>query len=99
MKKQKTIGTASKMLLAWGLPALAGVSLTGVAHADDAVPLTVAQAAPAAGTGTAVAQAPTQNAIVNAEATQAVTPPDEPSAQSKSKGFIADSHLDFLFRN
>lgn len=47
MKKQKTIGTASKMLLAWGLPALAGVSLTGVARADDAAPapLTVAQAA------------------------------------------------------
>ncbi|WP_420795752.1 hypothetical protein, partial [Burkholderia multivorans] len=38
MKKQKTIGTASKMLLAWGLPALAGVSLTGVARADDAAP-------------------------------------------------------------
>ncbi|BEV50596.1 MULTISPECIES: OprD family porin [Burkholderia] len=101
MKKQKTIGTASKMLLAWGLPALAGVSLTGVAHADDAAsaPLTVAQAAPAAGSGASVAQATTPNAIVNAEASQAVTPPDEPSAQSKSNGFIADSHLDFLFRN
>lgn len=102
MKKQKTIGTASKMLLAWGLPALAGVSLTGVACADDAAPapLTVAQAAPAAGASASVAQATTPNAIVNAEATQAVTPPDEqPSAQSKSKGFIADSHLDFLFRN
>ncbi|UXZ64599.1 OprD family porin [Burkholderia multivorans] len=102
MKKQKTIGTASKMLLAWGLPALAGVSLTGVARADDAAPapLTVAQAAPAAGASASVAQATTPNAVVNAEASQAVTPSDEqPSAQSKSKGFIADSHLDFLFRN
>ena len=95
MKKQKTIGTASKMLLAWGLPALAGVSLTGVAHADDAAPapLTLAQAARAT-----VAQATTPNAVINAEA-KAVTPPDEPSAQSQSKGFIADSHLNFLFRN
>lgn len=66
MKKQKTIGTASKMLLAWGLPALAGVSLTGVAHADDAAPapLTIAQAAP----GATVAQAATPNAVINAEA-------------------------------
>ncbi|KVG30688.1 OprD family outer membrane porin [Burkholderia ubonensis] len=95
MTKHRKIGTTSKMLLAWGLPALAGVSLTGAAYADDAAPLTVAQAAP----GATVAQASTPNAIINAEATQAVTPPDEPSAQSKSNGFIADSHLNFLFRN
>lgn len=97
MTQYRTIGTTSKMLLAWGLPALAGVSLTGMAYADDAAPapLTVAQAAP----GTTVAQAVTPNAVINAEATQAVLPPDEPSAQSKSNGFIADSHLNFLFRN
>ncbi|OAJ59765.1 OprD family outer membrane porin [Paraburkholderia ginsengiterrae] len=44
-------------------------------------------------------QPDTTNAIVNAEAEQAVTQPAPPSSQAASKGFIADSHLKLEFRN
>ncbi|WP_179402757.1 OprD family porin [Burkholderia guangdongensis] len=109
MKKHHSIRKVSKtMLLAWGLPALASAALPGVVFADEPVPLTIAQAAPVSGTtagatagaaaGTTVAQ-DTTNAVIGAEATQAVTPPETVSSQSKSRGLIADSHLDFLFRN
>lgn len=54
MKKHRKIGAASKaVLLAWGLPALAGVSLTSIAYADDAAPAPAATAPAAADTGAA----------------------------------------------
>ncbi|CAH2796376.1 MAG: Outer membrane low permeability porin, OprD family [uncultured Paraburkholderia sp.] len=44
-------------------------------------------------------QPDTTNALVNAEASQTVTPPEPPSSQAASKGFIADSHLNLQLRN
>lgn len=87
---------ARAVVLAWGLPMLAGVSISGAARADDAAPAAPAQAPSAAALAQ---QAATPNAVVSADATQAVMPPAPVSSQAKSKGFIADSHFDVLLRN
>ncbi|KVN06651.1 MULTISPECIES: OprD family porin [unclassified Burkholderia] len=87
---------ARAVVLAWGLPMLTGVSISGAARADDAASAAPAQAPSAA---MLVQQATTPNAIINADATQAVMPPEPVSSQAKSNGFIADSHFDVLLRN
>ncbi|WDD91171.1 OprD family porin [Burkholderia sp. FERM BP-3421] len=94
MGKNKSMKVASRAVrLAWSWPAVAGLALSPAAWADDA------PAASASGATSVAQQATTPNAIVNAEATQAVTPPEPKSSQSQSNGFIADSHLNVLFRN
>ncbi|MBP0589742.1 OprD family outer membrane porin [Paraburkholderia sp. LEh10] len=115
MTTQRSTSGASKLaLLAMGLPALtiATAALAEDAAAPAAASAAVAQAAPAAqatpaakpkakpaATTVAQAQPETNNAVVNAEATQAVTPPEQLSSQAKSNGLVADSHLNLLFRN
>ncbi len=86
-------------------PAAASVAVAQTAPAAPAAP--AAQAKPAKpkakAAPTTVAQGQpqpqTDNALVNAEADQAVTPPENMSSQAKSKGLVADSHLNLLFRN
>lgn len=77
--------------LAWMLPVLAGIA-AAPAHADDAA------AVPAP---LPLAQATTPNAVIDAEANQAPSPAPnvDASAQSKSRGFVQDSHLELMFRN
>lgn len=113
MTTQRSLsGAKSLAALAIGLPAL---TMASTAFADDAAApaaasAAVAQTAPApkakAKPATTVAQntqqnatPDTNNAIVNAEATQTVTPQQPLSSQAKSNGLIADSHLNLQFRN
>ncbi|AUT70675.1 OprD family outer membrane porin [Paraburkholderia hospita] len=113
--QRSTSGASKFALLAVGLPALtiatAALADDAVAPAvPAAASAAVAQAAPASPTApakpklkhtpnVAEVQPETNNALVNAEADQAVTPPAPLSSQAKSKGLIADSHLNLLFRN
>ncbi|MEM5433777.1 OprD family outer membrane porin [Paraburkholderia diazotrophica] len=78
--------------------ASAAVAQTAPQTAAQTTPAPQAKAKPAA-TTLAQATPETNNAVVNAEATQAVTPPEQLSSQAKSKGLVADSHLNLLFRN
>ncbi len=73
--------------LAWTLPVLAGMAgAASAARADDAP---------------APQPAPTPNAVIDTERQQSTPPAPaaELSAQAKSRGFIADSHLEVMFRN
>ena len=113
--QRSTSGASKFALLAVGLPALtiatAALADDAVAPAvPAAASAAVAQAAPASPTApakpklkhtpnVAEVQPETNNALVNAEADQAVTPTAPLSSQAKSKGLIADSHLNLLFRN
>src|SRR5262245_48702988 len=105
MTTQRSTSGASKFaLLAVGLPALtiaharfaedaaapAAAASAAVAQATPAAPATPAKPKLKHTPNTAEVQPETNNALVNAEADQVATPPEQLSSQAKSKGLIAD---------